>query len=207
LADTFDMAFGGHEVVMDTWRQLQNKKINSQGDLMSHAEFLSEVVTKLSNAMSDLSITMKGLEDDVAGKVGMTGSDRNSLTFKNKIVLSGGGWTIQQAGDDIEFDGPIDNQEYKDWLATKLQGKTLHEIKGMMLNIEAEIMGETVTMSGIDGDMFSGSTLSDKVLKALAQALLNKDASDDSVTSDQVVRALWRLCLHNLRMPDGKYFK
>lgn len=207
LADTFDMAFGGHDLVMDTWRQLQNKKISSQGDLMSHAEFLSEVVTKLSNAMSDLSITMKGLEDDVAGKVGMTGSEHNSLTFKNKISLGAGGWTIQQAGDDIEFDGPIDNQEYKDWLATKLQGKTLNEIKGMLLNIEAEIMGETVTMSGIDGDMVSSSTLSDTVLKALAQALLNKDASDDSVTSDQVTRALWRLCLHNLRMPDGKYFK
>ncbi len=207
LADTFDMAFGGHDLVMDTWRQLQNKKISSAGDLMSHAEFLSEVVMKLSNAMSDLDITMKALEDDVAGKVDITSSDRNELTFKNKILLSAGGWTIEQSSDDIEFDGPIDNQNYKDWLAAKLQGKTLGEMHGILLNIEAEALGETITMRGSDGEMFSSSTLSDKVLKALAQALLGKDPSDDSVTSDQVMRALWKLCLRNLHMPDGKYFK
>ncbi len=207
LADTFDMAFGGHDLVMDTWRQLQNKKIDSSGDLLTHAEFLGEVVMKLSNAMSDLEITMKALEDDVAGKVGVTGSDRNALTFKNKILLAAGGWTIEQSSDDIEFDGPIDNQEYKDWLAAKLHGKSLGEIHGMVLNIEAEVLGETISMAGSDGDLFSSSTMSDKVLKALAQALLGKDPSDDSVTSDQVTRALWKLCLRNLHMPDGKYFK
>lgn len=206
LVDTFDMAFGGHAMVMLTYLSLKDGvDIQNPGDMMIQAENLEEIVKDLGQAVGDMDITMKALEGEQGGKVKFAESQNNTLTFKNKLVLTGGSFGIQQGSDGIDLDGPIDNQGYKDWLAAKFHGKSLSQINGIVLKLETDVMGETITMRGSDGELSQHDSLSDKALAAVAQAVLNKDPSE--VSSAEVVRALWRFCLRNVKMPDGKYFK
>lgn len=206
LADAFSSGFGGHSGLMSTWLELMDRKdATSTGELVSHAEFLKTVIPRLSAAVGELNITMDALAKDAKGPLRLSSADRNTLRMRTRVYFVPSAERHMFADADnssFELESPVKDTEYRASLAKKLRGKTLNQIDGVQLQIEARVSTDVVTLTGSDTGLHRHDGLGTNSRNALAP-FAKKSGVDGEPGEREIATALWRLHMQDVTLPEN----
>jgi hypothetical protein len=202
LADTFCAPFGGRDMARALLLDLADPPAGGAAGLNTHAEFLKGLFPALRTAVGDLSLTMDALDREGRGKVKFAETARNTLQISTKVDLSGGRMAITYDAGKIELRGPIDDAKYRQWIASKLRGKTLGQIDGFQFELTVEVLSDTVALTGTDSSLWRHEGLSAETAVALAK-FAGEAGEEGSV--DAAAKALWRSHMQ-VHIPTGTTF-
>jgi hypothetical protein len=194
-ADTFASAFGGRDLLQATFLQLGEPGADTTGGLVAEAEAMKDVIANTKSGASDLVVTLEAMQRDTKFK--LWGVERNTLKVKSLVTAGSGRVTSigHYVGKGFELATAIDDATYRDWLAAKLQGKTLGALHGVGITIEADVNGTTVTLEGSEGSLHASDGVTAEVAAALTQEG-DEDPGDPAAV-------LWRSHMRSIRVPDA----
>ncbi|MGH2369703.1 MAG: hypothetical protein ACRDI2_16075, partial [Chloroflexota bacterium] len=87
-----------------------------------------------------------------------------------------------------------------------VRGKALGDITSLIhLEIEADVLGETITLAGANGALARHSAIPPEVEEAIAGRMVGPGG--EAVVDERTgARALWRFHLRNVTVPPGHTF-
>ena len=206
LIDEFCMPFGGTVATRALLHDLASRPpAGSTGELYSQADFLKGIIRPMAIGVSNLSMALAALDREAKGKVEFAESARNTLHVKGFVSFGPDG-TVSIGGTEIEFEGPIDDQKYKDSLSLRSGGKALNQVRAFDIEIEARVMQ---SLSGYESARLRGSDHGlaryegmDRVIERL---VFEAREEDESLTEDVAAKRIWNACMNKVTVPESVF--
>jgi hypothetical protein len=180
--------------------------LTSPGRLMAHVTYLDGMLGQFAEAVGDLGITLKALGAEASGKVKWSQVRHNTLRIGTEVTFAEGSYKIAYRPGEMELEGPIENEDYREWLSQQIRGKALGEITPLIrLEIEADVLGETVTLAGANGVLSRHSAIPNEAAEAIARGM-SRPGEETAPDEKSTARALWRSHLRYVEVPAAHTF-